>query len=191
MANVKISDLPSATSFGATDVVPIVQSGITKKVAGSLISVTSTNVVTTTVSTIQQMISANVPAGNCYMTASVAASAITIALKTLAGSDATAAGAITIVLRSATTSTGSLTSYTISGALTTVISSGSTLGCASSEKVRIHVGAMLNAATGIELFYWTATVASTVGLPLRRFDPCALITTTAEGGAGGGCSAKT
>src|SRR3990167_103780 len=189
MANVKISDLPSATSFGATDVVPIVQSGITKKVAGSLISVTSTNVVTTTVSTIQQMVSANVPAGNCYMTASVASSAITIALKTLAGSDATTTDAITFVLRNSTITNGSLTAYTLSGALTTVISSGSTLGCGSSEQVRIHVGAMLNASTGIELFYWTAAVAASTSI--KRFDQTEFITTTAEGGAGAADSAQT
>ena len=189
MANVKISDLPAATSFGATDTVPIVQSGITKKVAGSLISATATDVQTTTVSTIQQMISANVPAGNAELTASVAANAITIALKTLAGSDATATDAITAVLRSATISNGSLTAYTLSGALTTVISSGSTLGCSASEAVRIHIGAMLNASTGVELFYWTASVSAT--LPIKLFDPTELVTTTAEGGAGGADSAQT
>ena len=189
MANVKISDLPAATTFGATDLVPIVQSGVTKRVAGSLITATSTNVQTGTVSTIQAMIAANIPFGNGYMTASVASSAITIAIKTLAGTDATTTDAVTFVLRSSTITNGAVTGYALTGALTTVISSGSTLGCSASDKVRIHVGAMLNGSTSVELFYWTASVSTSVSV--KSFNLTELISTTAEGGSGGADSSQT
>lgn len=124
-----------------------------------------------------------------YITATAAANAITISMKTLTGGDPSASDPITVVLRSATITNGSLTSYQITAALSTVISSGSKLGCASAEQVRIHIGAMLNGTTGIELFYWTATVIGTT--TIRRFDPMALITTTAEGGGGAADSAQT
>lgn len=135
------------------------------------------------------MVAANVPLGNGYLTASVAANAITLALKTLAGTDPSATDITTVILRNAAITNGSLTAYTLTAAVSTVISSGSTLGCGNSEKVRIHIGAMANASTGIELFYWTATVIATT--TIRKFDPMDLITTTAEGGAGGADSSQT
>jgi hypothetical protein len=124
-----------------------------------------------------------------YITATAAANAITITLKTITGGTPSAADPVTVILRDATITSGALTAYQVTAALSTVISSGSTLGCGSAEQVRIHIGAMLNASTGIEFFYWTATVIATT--TIRRFDPMALITTTAEGGAGAADSAQT
>lgn len=123
------------------------------------------------------------------ITAAAAANAITISLKSLDGGDPSATEPVKVTLRDATITSGALTTYSVTSALSTVISSGSTLGCGSSEVVRIHIGAMLNASTGIELFYWTGAVAASTSI--KRFDPAAVISTTAEGGAGGADTAQT
>lgn len=129
------------------------------------------------------------PLANGDITASAGSNAITIAVKAVGANDPSSSDPVTLNLRNATITSGTHAGYAITGALSTVISSGSTLGCASSEKVRIHVGAMLNASTGIELFYYTAAVAASKGI--KGIDPTAYVTTSAEGGAGAADSAQT
>lgn len=73
MASVKISDLPAAVSVAGTDVVPVVQSGATKKAAASLLvtglatsgansDITALSGITGTITSAQGTIAANTPA---------------------------------------------------------------------------------------------------------------------------------
>lgn len=114
---------------------------------------------------------------NYSITCTVAASALTIALKTRAGADASSTDTIRAAFRSATLATGTYTERNITGALSLTISSGSTLGHASAASNYIYVYLFDNAGTIL------LAASST------RFDEGVLQTTTAEGGAGGADSA--
>lgn len=119
------------------------------------------------------------------VTASVAANALTIALKDRDGNDASASTPITFKFRSTTGGTGTYTLGSVTGALSTTISSGSTLGTVSGVINRLHIGVLLTGST-VELCYWNAYTA---GSGVFGFYDDALISTTAEGGAGAADSA--
>lgn len=114
------------------------------------------------------------------LSASVAASALTIALKDRDGNDPSASVPITFKFRSATATTPTYTIGTVSAATSLVISSGSTLGTTSGVANRLHVGALLTGST-VELLVWNPV--TTTGLVGFRDNE--VITTTSEGGAGG------
>lgn len=109
---------------------------------------------------------------NASIAASVGSSALTIALKTAAGADASATDPIYLAFRNATETIGTRNYRAVTAALSIVVSSGSTLGHASAKNGWIYVYALDNAGT-IEL----AVSAS-------EFDEGSLQSTTAEGGAG-------
>lgn len=110
--------------------------------------------------------------GNYAISASVAANALTIALKTKANTDPSATDKVRISFRSATATSGLFNKREVTGALSLVISSGSTLGHASATDEHVYVYALDNAGT-VEL------AASSV-----LFDEGSVQSTTAEGGAG-------
>lgn len=110
---------------------------------------------------------------NLTISATVGSSALTIALKTIAGTDASAADPIVIGARSSTLANGTYFRRSVTGALSIVVSSGSTLGHTSGVAWRIYLYAII-ASGVVEL-----AVSSTL-LPLEG-----RLTTTAEGGAGG------
>lgn len=110
---------------------------------------------------------------NGSIATSVASNALTITLVTDSGSNATATDIITIGFRSSTAGTGTVTTRTVTGALSTVVSSGSTLGHVSAVESPIYIYAIDNAGT-VELAYSTNP----------RWDDGSLVSTTAEGGAG-------
>lgn len=114
---------------------------------------------------------------NVSIAASVASNALTISLKTSAGSDASATDPIKIAFRSATLTSGVISLVKTTGALSTVISSGSTAGHSNAVEGFIYVYAINNAGS-IELA-WSS----------RYYDENVLFTTTAEGGAGAADSA--
>lgn len=114
---------------------------------------------------------------NLTLATSVGSNALTIALKTKGGTDASASDPITIGMRNATSSTGTYNQRQVTGSLSLVISSGSTLGHTSAVDGYIYVYAIDNSGT-IEL------AASS-----RLYDDGSIVTTTAEGGAGGADSA--
>jgi hypothetical protein len=116
---------------------------------------------------------------NAVVTASVGSNALTLALKTEAGTDATSTDVIKIAFRSATLADGDYEVVSVTGALSTVVSSGSTLGHVSGAEWPIYVYALNNAGT-VELAYSTIPV-----------DERYLQTTTAEGGAGAADAATT
>lgn len=109
---------------------------------------------------------------NVGVAASVGSSALTLALKTAAGSDASASDPIKIAFRHATLTNGTMVVRSVTGALSVVISSGSTLGHISAIATRFFLYAIDNAGT-VEL------AVSTL-----RYQDGELVSTTAEGGAG-------
>lgn len=116
---------------------------------------------------------------NLSIACSVAASALTIALKDKGGSNASGASIIKVGFRNVTSATGTYNQRTITGALSTVISSGSTAGHVSGSPEFIYVYLLDNAGT-VELA-WSST----------RFDGGSVVSTTAEGGAGAADSKTT
>lgn len=109
---------------------------------------------------------------NLTVACSVGSSALTVALKGKDGNDPSGSNVVGIGFRHATSATGRYLRRTVTGALSTVVSSGSTLGHASTVQAYIYVYAIDNAGT-VELAYSTAV-----------WDEGSVQNTTAEGGAG-------
>jgi C1q domain len=107
----------------------------------------------------------------------VAANAMTIAIKTATGIDATASDFVSVGFRNSTATTGQFTTVNITSALSTVISSGSTAGQVSGQSSYIYVYLISN--TGTAEVAWSRSL----------YDEGSLATTTAEGGAGAADSA--
>lgn len=116
---------------------------------------------------------------NARISPSVAASALTIALKGNDGNDPSATNPVYVPFRNATATTGDTTWLSVTGALSTVISSGSTAGHASAQSHFLYVYALNNSST-VELAWSTAL-----------FDDGSIQSTSAEGGAGAADSATT
>lgn len=110
---------------------------------------------------------------NLTLTTSVGSSALTIAVKTQAGSDASAGDPVKVGMRSSTLTSGVYNQRSITGALSLVVSSGSTLGQTSAAVARLFIYLIDNAGT-LEL-----AVSQTL------YSENNLVSTTAEGGAGG------
>lgn len=116
---------------------------------------------------------------NLSIACSVAASALTIALKTQNAGDPAAGDPVKVGFRNATVATGDYSQVSITGALSLVISSGSTLGHRDATALPIYVYLLNNAGTA-EL------AASSV-----RFDEGTVQSSSAEGGAGAADSIST
>lgn len=129
----------------------------------------------------------NGPMLNGTLVASVSGNALTVAIKTRAGTDPSAADPVYIPFRNATAATGDYTIITVSAASSIVVSSTSTLGTASGTEHRLYVVGFNDAGTfrmGIYNPY------STTGPTLVALDDGALYSSTAEGGAGAADSAQ-
>lgn len=109
---------------------------------------------------------------NLGLATSVAANALTIALKTASGVDASAGSPVKIGFRNGTITNGQFSSVSVTGALSLVVSSGSTLGHQSAVDRFIYVYALNNAGT------------AALGVSSAHFEDGSLVSTTAEGGAG-------
>ena len=114
---------------------------------------------------------------NLGISATVAASALTVAIKTAAGSDASASDTISVGFRNATAGTGQFSKVSISSALSFVVSSGSTLGQENAKESNLYVYLINNAGT------------PEIAVSLQLFNDGSIVSTTAEGGAGGADSA--
>lgn len=87
-------------------------------------------------------------ADNCTLAASVSGNALTVALKTSAGSDPTSTTPCTVKFRSATAATGTITAVTVTGALSfSTGTSGSTFGSTNGNPFRLWITAFNNAGT--------------------------------------------
>ena len=120
------------------------------------------------------------------VTPNTPANSVTIALKGADGNDPSASNPVSIGFRNATLTNGQSSVVTITGALSTVISSGSTGGTVSATASRIWIAALLTGGTA-ELA-WFNSVSGTSIAPINEGG---LISTTAEGGAGAADSAQT
>jgi hypothetical protein len=87
---------------------------------------------------------------NCGLAATVAASALTIALKDKAGSDPSASSKVQIGFRNSTAATGTYNLRSVSAALSLVVPSGTTIGTTNGSAAYLYVYAIDNAGT-IEL----------------------------------------
>ncbi len=114
---------------------------------------------------------------NASLTATVGSNALTIALKSNAGTDASATDPVYIAFRSATVTSGVYVRRSVTAALSVVVSSGSTLGTANAVAADIYVYAIDNAGT-VEL-----------AVSRSKFDEGSVQTTTAEGAGGAADSA--
>jgi hypothetical protein len=114
---------------------------------------------------------------NAAIATSVGSSALTIALKTQDAGDPAAGDKVRVSFRNATATTGDYSLIEITGALSLVISSGSTLGQTSAITDYIYVYLVNNAGTVI------------LAASGSKFDEGSLHSTTAEGGAGAADSA--
>lgn len=128
----------------------------------------------------------SVPLIGGKLTVTMAANAVTIAIKTDAGADPSATTPVWVRFRHATLTDGSSVLRSITAATSTVISSGSTGGTLNATPARIYVG-ILDSAGTVEL-YWFNSLSGTQLFAPNEQDS---ITTTAEGGAGAADSAHT
>jgi hypothetical protein len=123
---------------------------------------------------------------NMSLAASVAANALTIALKGADGNDPSASNPVVIPFRSATAASGVVTDRVVTSAMSLVISSGSTLGTANGTPMNLWVVAFDDAGT-VRLGV-IHCLSSLDVYPLQQFD---IASSTAEGGAGAADSAHT
>ena len=122
---------------------------------------------------------------NGMIKASVAANALTIAIKTLANADAAAADPVRVIFNDETQATGTPDIISITAANSLVISSGSTMGFQSALAARLWV-VLFNDGGTVRLGAINCRKASSQILSL---DEGLLATSTAEGGAGAADSA--
>lgn len=118
---------------------------------------------------------------NGTLTASVAANALTIAIKTKAGTDPSATDPVLVLFRNATAGTGDYTVISVAAATSLVISSGSTLGTTSAVASRLWVVGFNDAGT-----FRLGAINLSTSVP---FGDDVIASSTAEGGAGGADSA--
>jgi hypothetical protein len=110
---------------------------------------------------------------NYSITTSVAANALTIAIKGNNGSDPSATNPVSVAFRNATSASGDSSIVSLTSALSLTISSGSTLGHISGQNEYIYVY-LLNNSGSIKLCATTT----------NSFDNGSIQTTIAEGGVG-------
>lgn len=115
---------------------------------------------------------------NLGLSVTMASNAATIALKTSGGGDPSASDVVKIGFRSSTATNGAYNIRSVSAALSTVISSGSTGGTVSAVPQTIHIYAIDFSGT-VELAWANQ----------RWYDEGVLYNITAEGGGGGADSA--
>ena len=116
---------------------------------------------------------------NAGITASVAASALTITLTNASGSAPTAADPVIIPFRSPTASSGAIIRRTVDSSLSLVISSGSTLGTTSAQPFNVYVVAFDDGGT-VRL----AAIQAASGTDVGKLQSRGIVSATGEGGSG-------
>lgn len=124
------------------------------------------------------------PIENLTLTASVAANALTIAVKAGAVTDATSTDLVPFVFRSPTAATGDYTRINLTGASSLVVSSDSTLGTVNSTAFRLWI-VMFNDGGTLRLGVINCSTSALI-YPLQE---SIVASSTAEGGAGAADSA--
>jgi hypothetical protein len=121
---------------------------------------------------------------NGTLVASVASNALTITVKTLAGSDPSASDPVHVCFRNVTAATGNFAVVTLTAATSLVISSGSTMGAANATPFRLWIVGFNDGGT----FRLGAIKCAAAGR-IHPLQDDVLASSTAEGGAGAADSA--
>lgn len=121
---------------------------------------------------------------NGELAASVASNALTLAIKTMAGTDPSATDPVYVIFRDPTAASGALSVAAITAATSIVVSSGSTLGTANSEAFRFWVVGFLDGAT-----FRLGVINCRSGLSVFPLAGWGIASSTAEGGLGAADSA--
>lgn len=116
---------------------------------------------------------------------SVAANALTVALKTAAGSDPSTSDPVWVAFRNATAATGTYTWIAVTAALSVVVSNGSNLGVTVNATPFKAWAAAINNAGTVELAVFQSVGGTAPALSINDLADDQIISTTAEGGAGG------
>lgn len=127
---------------------------------------------------------ANIVLVNGTLTASVGSSALTVALKTRAGTDPSATDPVYVMFRNATAATGDYAILTVTAATSVVVSSGSTLGTTSGLPSRVWIVAFNDAGT-----FRLGVINCCTSTNVFALSSDMIASSTAEGGAGGADSA--
>lgn len=122
---------------------------------------------------------------NGDLTASVASSALTVAIKTTAGNDPSAADPVYVVFRNATLTSGTKGVLKLTAATSFTVSSGSTMGAANASPFRLWIVGFNDAGT-----FRLGAVNCVSGTDIFPLRDDALQSSTAEGGAGAADSAQ-
>ena len=122
---------------------------------------------------------------NAKVVASVAANALTLAIKTLAGADPSALDPVLFVFRNATKATGDYLVYRVTAALSITIASGASLGHVSARDQQIILAAIDNAGTvelavSCKLFDQSVRLQSPTAMSGSATDPATMYSTTAR-----------
>lgn len=137
-----------------------------------------------------QAISGGYPMLNGTLVPSVAANALSIAIKTLAGTDPSPTDPVYFLFRSATAATGDYTVLALTAATSFTVSNGSTLGALSGVAFRIWVVGFNDGGT-FRLGVINCTVAAADGAKSFDLGRFPIASSTAEGGGGGADSLGT
>lgn len=124
---------------------------------------------------------------NISITSSVGSNILTVAVKDAGGSDPSAASPAKILFRHATLTNGTVVERTVNSALSTTLSSGSTVGFSNNFASRIYAVALDNSGTvALGLYHPFNGVSANAAISgnLVGIDESRLYTTVAEGGAG-------
>jgi hypothetical protein len=121
---------------------------------------------------------------NGTLVASVASNALTIAIKTLAGSDPSASDPVHVCFRNVTAATGNFAVLTLTAATSLVISSGSTMGAANATPFRLWIVGFNDGGT-----FRLGAIKCAVAGRIHPLQDDMLASSTAEGGAGAADSA--
>lgn len=143
----------------------------------------SGNILTTVMT--QANIAQSVGLINGTLVASVGSSALTVAIKTLAGNDPSSSDPVYIGFRDVAAGTGDYVLITLTAATSFVISSGSTMGFNSGEASRLWIVGFNDAGT-----FRIGAVNARSGTSVMALSDHLLAASTAEGGAGAADSAQ-
>jgi len=127
----------------------------------------------------------NVPLFNGTLVASVAANALTIALKTIAGGDPSGSDPVFASFRDTAIATGGNSVLTLTAAQSLVVSSGSTLGASNGVPFKLWIVGFNDAGV-----FRLGVINCLSGLNIYPLGQVPLASSTAEGGAGNADSAQ-
>lgn len=123
---------------------------------------------------------------NGSLTVSVAASALTVAVKGQNGSDPSTTNPVYVLFRNVTAATGDFTLMKLTAATSLVVSGGSTLGTTSSVAFRVWIVGFNDGGT-----FRLGVINCRSGVNIFPLSAWGIASSTAEGGAGGADSAHT